>query len=98
MFGPTISTSLWSSVKEITLLGVLAISISVPAWHSLQAETDEHWVTNELKKKDYKLSPQEKNGVYFCSVKESPIATVEFRDGFVVLSFSQDGPLGFVEQ
>jgi hypothetical protein len=98
MFGPRISKSLWCSGKEIALLVAVAISISVPAWHSLQAETDEHWVTKELKKKDYKLSSHEKHGAYFCSVKESPIAGVEFREGFVIISFSQDGPLGFVEQ
>jgi hypothetical protein len=98
MFGPRISNPLWGSVKEIALLVALAISILVLAWQSLQADTDEHWVTNELKKKDYKLSSHEKQGVYFCSVKEGPIATIEFRDGFVVISFSQDGPLSFVEQ
>jgi hypothetical protein len=98
MFGTRISKSLWYSVKEIALLVAVAISISVPAWQNLQAEIDEHWVTKELRKKDYKLSPHEKHGAYFCSVKESPIAGVEFREGFVVISFPQDGPLGFVEQ
>jgi hypothetical protein len=55
-------------------------------------------VTKELIKKDYKLSSHERHGAYFCSVKESPIATIEFREGFVVISFSQDGPVGFVER
>lgn len=64
---------------------LMLVGLAVARAHSL----DEHWIEKRLRQHDYSLSAAEKEGLYFCSLREVKVLNVEIDKGFAtVISYS----------
>lgn len=64
--------------------------------HRLQGQTgEEHWIDKRLREQKYSLSAAEKEGLYFCSLREVEVFDVEFHKGFATVTLHSSAPRSF---
>lgn len=84
-----------SSFKSALLLIGLGTILTAG---EIRAQQSKQWITKELDAGDYKLSSDEQNGVYFCSMGEEKIVDTQFENGYALLTFEQAPPRFFQEK